>query len=78
MTKIVKDKNLIKVWEKMISIIESIKHSSTPTISLENGNTVIWNNERYTITDKENLIAEKEDTKESVKLTTDNLIKEET
>ena len=78
MTKIIKDKNLIEVWKKMSSIIESIKHSSTPTISLENGNTVIWNNERYTITDKENLIAEKEDTKESVKLTTDNLIKEET
>lgn len=78
MTKIIKDKNLIEVWKKMSSIIESIKHSSAPTISLENGNTVIWNNERYTITDKENLIAEKEDTKESVKLTTDNLIKEET
>lgn len=78
MIKIIKDKNLIKVWEKMTSIIESIKHSSTPTISLEDGNTVIWNNERYTITDKENLIAEKEDTKELVKLTTDNLIKEET
>ena len=51
---------------------------STPTISLENEDTVIWNNERYTITDKENLIGKNEVTGELVTLTTDNLIKEET
>ena len=48
----------------MISIVESIASSSTPTISLENEDTVIWNGKRYTIIDKENLIGEDEVTKE--------------
>ena len=69
---------LVEAWEKVISIVESITSSSTPTISLENEDTVIWNGKRYTIIDKENLIGEDEVTKEQVTLTTDNLIKEET
>ena len=69
---------LVEAWKKVISIVESITSSSTPTISLENEDTVIWNNERYTITDKENLIGKNEVTGELVTLTTDNLIKEET
>ena len=62
----------------MISYIESMISESTPTISLENGDTVTQNGKRYTIIDKENLIGEDEVTKEQVTLTTDNLIKEET
>ena len=72
------DKVKEEAWNKMISIVESITSSSTPTISLENEDTVIWNGKRYTIIDKENLIGEDEVTKEQVTLTTDNLIKEET
>lgn len=72
------DKVKEEAWNKMISIVESIASSSTPTISLENKDTVIWNGKRYTIIDKENLIGEDEVTKEQVTLTTDNLIKEET
>lgn len=72
------DKVKEEAWSKMISIVESIASSSTPTISLENEDTVIWNGKRYTIIDKENLIGEDEVTKEQVTLTTDNLIKEET
>lgn len=72
------DKVKEEAWNKMISIVESIASSSTPTISLENEDTVIWNGKRYTIIDKENLIGEDEVTKEQVTLTTDNLIKEET
>lgn len=68
----------VEAWEKMISLINSITPSSTPTTSLENGDTVIQNGKRYTIIDKENLIGEDEVTKEQVTLTTDNLIKEET
>ena len=68
------DKVKEEAWSKMISCIESI----TPTISLENGDTVTQNGKRYTIIDKENLIGEDEVTKEQVTLTTDNLIKEET
>lgn len=67
-----------EAWSKMISYIESIISESTPTISLENGDTVTQNGKRYTIIDKENLIGEDEVTKEQVTLTTDNLIKEET
>lgn len=67
-----------EAWNKMISYIEAITSSSTPIISLENGDTVIWNNERYTIVNKETMLAEKEDTGEPVTLTTDNLTKEET
>lgn len=67
-----------EAWSKMISYIESISSESTPTISLENGDTVTQNGKRYTIIDKENLIGEDEVTKEQVTLTTDNLIKEET
>lgn len=75
-----KKKNQVQeeAWNKMISYIEAITSSSTPTISLENGDTVIWNNERYTIVNKETMLAEKEDTGEPVTLTTDNLTKEET
>lgn len=65
-------------WSKMISYIESMSSESTPTISLENGDTVTQNGKRYTIIDKENLIGEDEVTEEQVTLTTDNLIKEET
>lgn len=72
------DKVKEEAWNKMISIVESIASSSTPTISLENGDTVTQNGKRYTIIDKENLIGEDEVTKEQVTLTTDNLIKEET
>lgn len=72
------DKVKEEAWEKVISIVESITSSSTPTISLENEDTVIQNGKRYTIIDKENLIGEDEVTKEQVTLTTDNLIKEET
>ena len=72
------DKVKEEAWSKMISYIESIISESTPTISLENGDTVIQNGKRYTIIDKENLIGEDEVTKEQVTLTTDNLIKEET
>ena len=72
------DKVKEEAWSKMISYIESISSESTPTISLENEDTVIWNGKRYTIIDKENLIGEDEVTKEQVTLTTDNLIKEET
>lgn len=72
------DKVKEEAWSKMISYIESIISSSTPTISLENGDTVTQNGKRYTIIDKENLIGEDEVTKEQVTLTTDNLIKEET
>ena len=72
------DKVKEEAWSKMISYIESISSESTPTISLENGDTVIQNGKRYTIIDKENLIGEDEVTKEQVTLTTDNLIKEET
>lgn len=67
-----------EAWSKMISYIESMISESTPTISLENGDTVTQNDKRYTIIDKENLIGEDEVTKEQVTLTTDNLIKEET
>lgn len=73
-----KDAELVKAWEDMIAIIDSLQSKNIPAISLENGDTVIWNNERYTITDKETMLAEKEDTGEQVTLTTDNLIKEET
>ena len=75
-----KKKNQAKeeAWSKMISYIESMISESTPTISLENGDTVTQNGKRYTIIDKENLIGEDEVTKEQVTLTTDNLIKEET
>lgn len=69
---------LVEAWEKVISIVESITSSSTPTISLENGDTVTQNGKRYTIIDKKNLIGEDEVTEEQVTLTTDNLIKEET
>ena len=62
----------------MIYYIESMISESTPTISLENGDTVTQNGKRYIIIDKENLIGEDEVTKEQVTLTTDNLIKEET
>ncbi len=72
------DKVKEEAWNKMISYIESISSESTPTISLENGDTVTQNGKRYTIIDKENLIGEDEVTKEQVTLTTDNLIKEET
>lgn len=72
------DKVKEEAWSKMISCIESIISESTPTISLENGDTVTQNGKRYTIIDKENLIGEDEVTKEQVTLTTDNLIKEET
>lgn len=72
------DKVKEEAWSKMISYIESITSPSTPTISLENGDTVTQNGKRYTIIDKENLIGEDEVTKEQVTLTTDNLIKEET
>lgn len=72
------DKVKEEAWNKMISIVESITSSSTPTISLENGDTVTQNGKRYTIIDKENLIGEDEVTGEQVTLTTDNLIKEET
>lgn len=72
------DKVKEEAWSKMISYIESISSESTPTISLENGDTVTQNGKRYTIIDKENLIGEDEATKEQVTLTTDNLIKEET
>lgn len=72
------DKVKEEAWSKMISYIESISSESTPTISLENGDTVTQNGKRYTIIDKENLIGEDEVTKEQVTLTTDNLIKEET
>ena len=72
------DKVKEEAWSKMISYIESIISESTPTISLENGDTVTQNGKRYTIIDKENLIGEDEITKEQVTLTTDNLIKEET
>lgn len=73
-----KDAELVKAWEDMIAIIDSLQSKNIPAISLENGDTVIWNNERYTITDKETMLAEKENTGEQVTLTTDNLIKEET
>ena len=73
-----RDKVKEEAWSKMISYIESIISESTPTISLENGDTVTQNGKRYTIIDKENLIGEDEVTKEQVTLTTDNLIKEET
>lgn len=73
-----KDTKLVEAWDRMIKIIDSLESENIPTISLENGDIVIWNNERYKITDKENLIAENEDTGMSVTLTTDNLIKEET
>lgn len=72
------DKIKEEAWSKMISYIESISSESTPTISLENGDTVTQNGKRYTIIDKENLIGEDEVTEEQVTLTTDNLIKEET
>ena len=72
------DKVKEEAWNKMISYIESMISESTPTISLENGDTVTQNGKRYTIIDKENLIGEDEVTKEQVTLTTDNLIKEET
>ena len=72
------DKAKEQAWSKMISYIESMISESTPTISLENGDTVTQNGKRYTIIDKENLIGEDEVTKEQVTLTTDNLIKEET
>lgn len=72
------DKVKEEAWSKMISYIESISSESTPTISLENGDTVTQNGKRYIIIDKENLIGEDEVTKEQVTLTTDNLIKEET
>lgn len=72
------DKVKEEAWNKMISYIESITSPSTPTISLENGDTVTQNNERYTIINKETMLAENEVTKEQVTLTTDNLIKEET
>ncbi len=72
------DKVKEEAWSKMISYIESISSESTPTISLENGDTVTQNGKRYTIIDKENLIGEDEVTNEQVTLTTDNLIKEET
>lgn len=72
------DKVKEEAWSKMISCIESMISESTPTISLENGDTVTQNGKRYTIIDKENLIGEDEVTKEQVTLTTDNLIKEET
>jgi len=62
----------------MISYIESLTSETNPSISLEDGDTVIQNGERYTIVNKETLLAEKEDTGEPVNLTTDNLIKEET
>ena len=62
----------------MLSIVKSITAKPTPTISLENGDTVIWEGQRYTIIDKENLLGEDEVTKIPVTLTTDNLIKEET
>lgn len=73
-----RDKVKEEAWSKMISCIESMISESTPTISLENGDTVTQNGKRYTIIDKENLIGEDEVTKEQVTLTTDNLIKEET
>ena len=69
---------LVEAWEKMLSIVKSITAKPTPTISLENGDTVIWEGQRYTIIDKENLLGEDEVTKIPVTLTTDNLIKEET
>ena len=72
------DKIKEETWSKMISYIESMSSESTPTISLENGDTVTQNGKRYTIIDKENLIGEDEVTEEQVTLTTDNLIKEET
>lgn len=72
------DKIKEEAWSKMISYIESISSESTPTISLENGDTVTQNGKRYTIIDKENLIGEDEVTEEQATLTTDNLIKEET
>ena len=72
------DKIKEEAWSKMISYIESMSSESTPTISLENGDTVTQNGKRYTIIDKENLIGEDEVTEEQVPLTTDNLIKEET
>lgn len=73
-----RDKVKEEAWSKMISYIESMISESTPTISLENGDTVTQNGKRYTIVDKENLIGEDEATGEQVTLTTDNLIKEET
>ena len=72
------DTKLVEAWDRMIKIIDSLKSENIPTISLENGDTVIQNGKRYTIIDKENLIGEDEVTKEQVTLTTDNLIKEET
>ena len=73
-----KDTELVKAWENIIAILDSLRAQNIPAISLEDGDTVIWNNERYTITDKENLIGKNEVTGELVTLTTDNLIKEET
>ena len=72
------DTKLVEAWDRMIRIIDSLKSENIPTISLEDGDTVIWNSKRYTIIDKENLIGEDEVTKEQVTLTADNLIKEET
>lgn len=72
------DTKLVEAWDRMIRIIDSLKSENIPTISLEDGDTVIWNSKRYTIIDKENLIGEDEVTGEQVTLTADNLIKEET
>lgn len=72
------DTKLVEAWDRMIRIIDSLKSENIPTISLEDGDTVIQNGKRYTIVDKENLIGEDEVTGEQVTLTTDNLIKEET
>lgn len=72
------DTKLVEAWDRMIRIIDSLKSENIPTISLEDGDTVIQNGKRYTIVDKENLIGEDEVTGEQVTLTADNLIKEET
>lgn len=72
------NKELAKAWERMISLVETLISNSNPSISLENGDIVIQNGSRYTIVNKETMLAEKENTGEPVTLTTDNLIKEET
>lgn len=59
-------------------MISLIKEVTSPSISLEEGDTVIWKDKRYTITDTEKLMGEDIDTGELKELTKDNLFKEET
>lgn len=67
-----------KAWQSIVSYIETMVTGSTPTISLENDDYVIWNSKRYKVIDASAMLAEDVDTKVQITLSQDELYKEET